>query len=277
MPGPVEICAGYEMIDIERVLLHYSQGAGDPPSSVSNEAKEWATAWNSLVLRTCACSHLSQAWSDLVTTALIFYPVVNTTLVEGPHEAHFSTNTRAAMEILCNILLRLVDPTHLDALGLLADNAPSSGDVEAECSLPLGIAALTLTDIITESDRDDKAGFIAEEDVARVCALTMAAISSCAENGAVASSNAGRAAVLSCALTRMLTLSEEAGYSIFSQNTQTNILEIYAKAVAFLFHLSTAPVFDTEGRYDNADEAKRGAISIAQVWSIFSFWSFEID
>lgn len=253
MPGPVEICAGYEMIDIAKIN-------GGPSSS------EWATAWNSLVLRTCACSHLSQAWSDLVRTALVFYPMVNNNMVEGPHEAHFHMSTRAAMDILCNILQRLLNPTHLDALGgqyFDVQHASSAGNVEAECSMPLSIAALTLTEILTESSQDDEAGFIAEEDVARVCGLIMGAISSCTESGAGTSPNDGRAAVLSCALTRMLALSEEASYSIFSQNTPTDMLDIYAKAVVFLFRLSTAPVFDTEGRYANADQAKRGAISLA--------------
>jgi hypothetical protein len=137
--------------------------------------------------------------------------------------------------------------------------------------MPLSITVLCLTDILLElSSRDavssaqhDVSGFnIAEEDVARVCVLIAGAISSCSENSTETSSNDGRVAVLSCALTRMMSFAEEAAYSVFSSTPQ--ILEIYANAVVTLFHLSTAAVFDSEERrLQNAHEAKRGSIALA--------------
>jgi len=296
MPGPVEICAGYEMIDIERLLslCHYPNNS-DPSSNTSLEnAREWATAWNSFVCRVCACTHISQAWSDVVRTALICSPFImvndDIAMVEQQQATSFCMNTRVVMDILCTILLRLLSPTNSDALGQYGifvgavdhHDVGTAGrnPVEAECAMSLSIAALSVTDILIESsyqdhaivpgsvDEDAAAGFgIAEEDVARVCALIVGAISSCAESSSTAgrmSPNDGRAAVLSCALTRMLAFSEEASYCIISQSsTPSSILDIYANAVAYLFGLSTLPVFDSQERYSNAHEAKGGAIALA--------------
>jgi len=284
MSGPVEICDGYEMIDVDR-LLHLCHYAGTSPSSVSTSmenAKEWAVAWNSFVCRVCACSHISEAWSDVVRTAVICSPIT----MHQKQAKHFSINTKVVMDILCTILSRLLSPTHLATLGqysvFVGGEVPTVGDpVEAESAMPLSIAALSVVDVLIESSyldhnaisnqgaflEDDSAGFgLAEEDVARVCALIVGAISSCEESSAARnmSPNDERAAVLSCALTRMLAFSEEASYSVISQNsTPSSILDMYANAVVYLFSLSTHPVFNSHERYKNAHDAKGGAIAVA--------------
>jgi len=300
MKGPAEICAGYQMIDAERLL---SFRHSNRLNASFENIREWAAAWNIFVSRACACTHISQAWSDLIRTALVCSPIVLvndnniTTMVEQQHQHQatvFCMNTRMIMDILCSILRKLSSPSHLDALGQHgiflgasedddAYDVPAAGrnPMEAECAMPLSIAALSLTDILIESSYqyndaalpnrivhgDVKAGFgISEEDAARVCALIVGAISSCAERGSigVTSPNDGRAAVLSCALTRMLAFSKEASYCIISQNsTPSNILDIYANAIAHLFCLSTVPVFDNQKRYSDAHEAKGGAIALS--------------
>ncbi|KAL7539868.1 hypothetical protein ACHAXR_012321 [Thalassiosira sp. AJA248-18] len=277
MQGPVEICAGYEIIDLERLLSHF-KGSSDGSNNTPEKAREWAMAWNSFVSRVCACTHISQAWSDAVRTALIYSPMVIDDNIMVQREASFHRNTRAIMDILCVILLRLLSPSHLDTLsqygiflGAQQQVIPQVESVEAECAMPLSIAALSLTEILIESSRDvavhgvqdEVVGFgIAEEDVAKVCALIVGAISSCSESGAGMSNSDGRSAVLSCALTQLLAFSDEAAYSIFSQ-ISSPMLDIYANAVVVLFHLSTAPVYHAEERYLNAHEAKRGVISLA--------------
>ncbi|KAL3775657.1 hypothetical protein ACHAW5_008127 [Stephanodiscus triporus] len=266
LTDPVDACAGYEIIDIERLVCHFKSRS---QSNSLEKSKEWATAWNSFVGRVCACSHLAQAWSDVVRVALICSPLVHD-IVE-PQTNHFM-NTRAIMDILCTILSRLLNPSHLDALSQCCSFHPAenvfAANIEAECAMPLSIAALGLIEVLVEATSQIETGsavaglIIAEEDVARVCALVIGAISSCSECSTGMYPNDGRAAVLSCALTRILLYSEDAAYCVFSQNSPS-ILSMNANAVALLFRLSTASVFDSDEKYADAQQANNGAIANA--------------
>ena len=51
MPGPVEVCAGYEVIDVERLLSMLQRSSDQSSASV---VREWATTWNGFVERVCA-------------------------------------------------------------------------------------------------------------------------------------------------------------------------------------------------------------------------------
>ena len=72
LTDPVDACVGYEIIDIESLLCHFESRS---QSNLLEKAREWAKAWNSFVGRVCACSHISQAWSDVVRTALLCSPL----------------------------------------------------------------------------------------------------------------------------------------------------------------------------------------------------------
>ena len=249
MRGPVDVCAGYDIVDIERLLAQTQAG------SQRDSAREWATAWNSYVSRVCSCSNITDGWSDVVKAALVCSP--------------FRMNTRSIMDLLCTVLSRILTPSHLDALsqyGVFPSAGQAPGNVESECAMPLSSAALCLTELLIESCLHDVSGAdevladsaIAEEDVTRVSSLIVGAISSCNESG---SSNDERAAVLSCALTRMLDLAE--GASVFSQ-ANPSILNLYADAIMVLLRLSAAPVFDAaDGKYFNTHQAKVAAIALA--------------
>jgi hypothetical protein len=54
---PVDACTGYEIIDIERLLRHFESSS---QSNLLEKAREWATAWNSIVghVYMCACIFL---------------------------------------------------------------------------------------------------------------------------------------------------------------------------------------------------------------------------
>ncbi|KAL3810725.1 hypothetical protein ACHAXA_008498 [Cyclostephanos tholiformis] len=269
LTDPVDACVGYEIIDIERLFCHFESGG----KSISFEkAREWASAWNGFVGRVCAFSHIAQAWSDVVRAALLCSPLVNH--MDEPQTNYFMS-TRAIIDILCTILSRLLNPSHLDALCHCCTYHPAehviAASIEAECAMPLSIAALGLVELLIESTRhvetsaayDGVIGFsIAEEDVARVCLLIMGAISSCSESSAGMSPNDERAAVMSCALTRMLLYSEDAAYCVFARDNLT-MSNINVNAVAHLFRLSTALVFDDDERYGDAHQANNGAIACA--------------
>jgi hypothetical protein len=269
LTDPVDACVGYEIIDIESLLCHFESRS---QSNSLEKAREWAIAWNSFVGRVCACSHISQAWSDVVRAALLCSPLGND--VVEPQTNYFM-NTRAIMDMLCTILSRLLTPIHLDALGQCCSFHPAehviAANIEAECAMPLSIAALGLVEVLVESTSRIEASAvhnavaglsIAEEDVARVCALILGAISSCSESSTGMSPNDGRAAVLSCALTRMLLYLEDTAYCVFSQKTPS-ISNVYANAVAHLFRLSTASVFNNDESYGDAQQANNGAIASA--------------
>ena len=154
------------------------------------------------------------------------------------------------MEILCTILTRMLSPSNFDAVGLygtiLSDEVSV---VEAECAMPLSFAALSLVDVVTESSgvNGALAGFnIAEEDVARVFSLIIGSISSCFDSGSGMHISSGSAAILSCALSRILVFSAEAEYSVFSQFTPGTI-NVCAKAVALLLRLSTSSIIGNWG------------------------------
>ena len=271
MQGPVEVSGGYVTIDVDHMLRYFHVG-GSQPADI-DRVKGWAEAWNSFVSRVCACSHISQAWSDVVRIAMIYSPI------ESDHQqAGFHMNTRIVMDILSVILDRLQSPSHLDALGqsgifLGAEQrpAPSAETIESECAMPLSIAALGLTQILIQSSHagvasNDVPGLastidIAEEDVFRVCTLIMGAISSCAEDS---SNSDERAAILSCAMTDLLAFSEEAGFNIITQNAPQMVLDIYVNASsAVLFNFAAAPVYRDQGMYLNAHEEKRGMVARA--------------
>ncbi len=257
LSGFVDGCAGYEIIDIESLICLFQ--SKNPPN-VWEETKEWALTWNDFVHRAHACSHITEAWTDVVRASLICSPLV-TDIPE--HEAK-SLNTRTFVEILCSILVRMLSPSNFDAVGLYsAGRSDEGGVVEAECALPLTLAALGLVEMVIESSTVDGsvAGFcIAEEDVARVFSLIIGAISSCSDSGSGMHTNDGPAAILSCALTRVLVFSSEAEYSIFSQSTPGTI-NICSQAVAFLLRLSTASLED--GGYVNVVTARGRSIALA--------------
>lgn len=270
MQGPIDVCVGYDIIDTEQLLSFFR----DDPTTTKDAARGWAIAWNAFVGRVCACSHIAQAWSDVTRTALVLSPLVETDL---------SMNAKVAVEILCTLLLRLVSDGNLNLLGQYValpgvQEDVIGGFVEAESAVHLSVAVLSLTEYLFESsqfadnDGDAQSDFsIAEEDVARICALLAGAIASCAQRGADLSSNDGRAAVLSCAWTQMLSFSE-ATNCVISQNCSSNILEVYANATSHLFGLATSAVFSSHERYANVHESKQGAIALAARSGILSFF-----
>jgi len=261
MKGVAEVCSGYEVIDIDIMLGNLDS------QRPKNSARDWALAWNMFVKRSCACSHVSQAWSDLARTAFICYPVfLNMT---EQVEQNMAMNKRVVLEMLCAILLRLLSPSHFDALaqysflpgiteGIVAE------DIVPECAMPLCNTVLSLTEVLLEpsSAEDDANGpEIVEEDTARVCMLIIGAISSCAGNEAASSSNDLCGALLSCALARVLTTSET--WCIVSENMPSRILELYANATSYLFNISASPVYASQDRYSNAHDLQRGNIALA--------------
>ncbi|KAL9186739.1 hypothetical protein ACHAXT_010459 [Thalassiosira profunda] len=255
MSGPAEVCAGYEIVDVERLLAQLKR-SGPSSNESLDKAKEWAMAWNGFALRVCASAHMAQAWSDALRIALIGSLEAHDAAEEPQQGANFCN-------LLCSVLLRLLHPGEFDALGqycLVPNQAyAASGSIETECAMPLSIAALSLADnlIETSGHRHGEAGYgMAEEDVARICALLAGAIASCRDSG----ENNGRSAVLSCALTHMLEFSAEAGHSIFPPSTPPSILNVYADAVVGLFRLSAAPVSDAKV---DAHDAKRRMVALA--------------
>ena len=258
MKGVAEVCSDYELIDAEVMLGNLD--SHQPKDS----AKDWALAWNSFAGRLCASSHLSQAWSDVTRTVFISYPVfVNLT---EQVEQNLAMNKRVVLEMLCSILLRLLCPSHYDALAKYSSLDGIVKDISAEnaasqCATPLCNAVLSLTEVLLEPSSAEDDGNGAEEDNARVCMLIIGAISSCASNEAAASSSDLCGALLSCALARVLTTSET--WCIISENMPSEILEIYANATSYLFNLSTSPVYASEDRYSNAHESQRGNIASA--------------
>jgi hypothetical protein len=264
LTSPVDACSGYEIIDTECLLSHES----------SKDAIEWAKAWNSFVGRVCASSHISQAWSELVEMILICSPLMNDVVNSQPN---IFMTTRSIMDLLCIILSRLLSPSHFNVIGHYCSTYPGgaefiSANIEAECALPLSKLVVCLVEALIESTNqmEESNGFdaaaaklyIAEEDVIRVCTLIVGAISSCSDGSSGVSSNDGRASVLSCALTQMLLYAVDAEYCIVSQNNPS-LLNIHANAVALLFRLSTAPVFDNGDKYRNAKQANDGANACA--------------
>lgn len=242
LSGFVDGCAGYEIIDIESLICHFQSNS--PPSSWE-DSKEWALTWNNFVHRAYSLSHITEAWTDVVRASLICAPLV-TDISEL--QAHSFINARTVMEILCTVLTRMLSPSSFDAVGLygtiLSDEVSV---VEAECAMPLSFAALSLVDMVTESSGVDGAlANIAEEDVARVFSLIIGAISSCSDSGSGMHTSSGSAAVLSCALSRILVFSAEAEYSVFSQFTPGTI-NVCAKAVALLLRLSTSSIIGDGG------------------------------
>jgi len=260
MKGVAEVCSGYEVIDVDMML-------GNLDSQQSDSARDWALAWNMYAKRSCACSHVSQAWGDAVRTVFICYPVFLN--VTEQVEQNMAMSKRVVLEMLCAVLLRLLSPSHFDALaqysflpgiteGIVAE------DVVPECAMPLCNAVLSLTEVLLEpssAESDADGPEIVEEDTARVCMLIIGAISSCASNESDASSNDLCGALLSCALARVLTTSET--WCIISENMPSRVLEIYANATSFLFNISATPVYASQDQYSNAHDMQRGEIALA--------------
>lgn len=259
MEGSRDVVSGYEVIDVP-VLLELCRSH---PPEIIGEATAWAVAWNSLVHRVCACSHLSSALSDVVRTALICLPVVNR---DEEHRADNAVHVRSAMEMLSALLLRLLSPRvagGLGQFGILPDSNVAAEAVEAECAMPLGVAALDLTSILFDSDKmEDPTNDFDEEVVRRILILIIGGIASCADSRAGLSSNDGRAAVLSCALTQVLTYAERASLCLMTEDFPPRILEVLAEAVFTLLGLATAPVPSSQDNF-TPHETKRGAISLA--------------
>ena len=260
MEGSRDIVSGYEVIDVP-VLLELCRSH---PPEVIGEAAAWAVAWNSLVQRVCACSHLSSALSDVVRTALICLPVINR---DEEHGADNAVNARSVMEMLSALLLRLLSPrvaSGLGQFGILPGSNVAAEAVEAECAMPLGVAALDLTSILFDLDKleEDPTYDLDEEVVGRILVLIMGGIASCADSRAGLSSNDGRAAVLSCALTQVLTYAERTNLCLMTEDFPSRILEVFADAVFALFGLATAPVPSSEDSF-TPHETKRGAIALA--------------
>lgn len=260
MEGSRDVVSGYEVIDVP-VLLELCRS--QQPDTIG-EAAAWAVAWNSLVHRVCACSHLSSALSDVVRTALICLPVVNR---DEEHRADNAVNVRSAMEMLSALLLRLLSPrvaSGLGQVGILPDSNSAGEAAEAECAMPLGVATLDLTSILFNSDKmeEDATYDFDEEVIRRILILILGGIASCSDSRAGLSSNDGRAAVLSCALTQVLTYAEHAGLCLMAEDFPARILEVFADAVFALVGLATAPVPSSEDNF-TPHEAKRGAISLA--------------
>ncbi|KAL7548435.1 hypothetical protein ACHAWF_012918 [Thalassiosira exigua] len=264
MPGPADICSGYQVIDVD-CLLHHYRSVNEAPDS----ARDWALSWNNYVSHVCACAHITRAWGDALRASLIIGP---------PDGDVIRSNT--VMDILCVVLLRLLGPSHWGIFGqqgiVLGGIcfAVAPRNIESECAMPQCITVLCLTEILIESsqcigpnveDQYVDSFFISEEDVGKVCALIVGAISSCSQsnNGTGGSDNDSRAAVLSCALTRMMDFAQGAAYTILHQNTPLSALDAYAQAMVALFNLSTAPVLNCEGKYLNPHERKRGTIALA--------------
>jgi hypothetical protein len=185
-------------------------------------------------------------------------------------------NKRLVLETLSAILLRLLSPSHFDALaqysclsGVTEDIVAE--DVGGECAMPLCNAALSLTEVLLESSNEEADAIrVVEEDTARVCMWLIGAISSCANSEPGAASNDLCGALLSCALTRVLTSSET--WCIISENIPLNILEIYANATAYLFNLAASPVFANPDRYSNVHEAQCGNVALAARSGLSSFF-----
>ena len=287
LQGPLDVCAGFQVVDTAIMLSHFR----DDQSSEKQTAIEWATAWNTFVSRVCAFSHISEAWSDVTMTALVCSPWVTSSDEDGGK--YSINNSRVVMEMLCTTLLRLTSPDHLEALGTYASLPDMcedfcDGHIEAECGFPLSNAVLSLTEFLVETCLENESNIqdgapryvITEEDAGRICALIIAAISSCSQSGAGMTPAYDRAAILSYALTRILTFSKRQSYCIIAQNNPSIVLEIYASATSFLFGLASSPVFSTEDRYKNVHDAKRGKIAIAArsgLSSLFGYLnSFEI-
>jgi hypothetical protein len=195
MPGPSDVVARFQSIDV--VLL--SSLFKSEQQSTKDATINWASAWNSYAARVCACSHISQAWSDLCRTTII----LSHTLDSGDtRETAFIT--RATAEMLSTVLLRLNTPGHLEQLGQYgvhdAEVFLSGGAVESESVLPLSVAALCLTDLLSR-DLLRYEETIADEDVTRVCALLEGAVLS--QSGPCNNESAG---ILKCAFSQMESL-----------------------------------------------------------------------
>ena len=266
--GVAEVCGGYEIVDVGRLL-----GYLDSQQSVES-AREWALTWNMFVQRSCASSHACHAWSDAVRTVFICYHVFLKTTERV--ERNLAMNKRLVLETLSAILLRLLSPSHFDALAQYSCLSGVTEDIVAEevggeCAMPLCNAALSLTEVLLESSNEEADAIrVVEEDTARVCMWLIGAISSCANSEPGTASNDLCGALLSCALTRVLTSSET--WCIISENIPLNILEIYANATAYLFNLAAFPVFANPDRYSNVHEAQRGNVALAARSGLSSFF-----
>jgi len=283
LPGPVDVCSNFHVIDIEKMQGHF----GDEYSLAKERATKWAHAWNKFVSRVCAFSHISEAWSDFTMAMLIFSRLVSRT---NEHNGIINMlgKSRVVTEILCTTLLRLTHSGHLKALGPYAhiscgNNSFYEGDmIEAECGFPLSNAVLTLTEYLVESTLENMSNvhdnshsyILSEEDAGRISALIVGAISSCSESGAGMSPAHDRCAILSYALARILTFSKLQSYCIVLQHNPSTILEIYTQAATLLFDLASWPVFSSQDRYTNLHEAKRGTISIAARSGLSSLFGY---
>lgn len=272
LQGSTEVCSGYEIIEIERLLSHYQDiGSEQYPenSTTQNANREWAKAWNSFVYRVCACANISQTWSELVRAVLLCSSLINDNVTVPPqaNSLPLQLNTRRTVtDLLYSILSRLLNPSHLDALGHYTvqhteHNASLAGNIESECAMPMSVAALSLIDILIGANYGQD---IVEEDVTRLCCLIVGALSSCSESNGINgySLNDRRGALLSYALTKVMVFCQDVGYSIFSQNTPA-IWEVYVNTISYLFQLSTYPVFNESERYANAHQAMNGVTALA--------------
>jgi hypothetical protein len=254
LSGFVEGCAGYEITDIESWTNHFQRTT---PLNSLEEAKEWALTWNKFVHRAHACSHVTEAFTDLIRASLISTPLT-TDIPEL--QVNLFINSRTIVEILCTILMRMLSPKTFDAVGLYSIvNNDAVTVVEPECASSLSLAALGLVEVVIESSIGDGAvaGFsIVDEDFASVFSLLISAISSCSESGLGMT-----AAFLSYALARVLGYSAEANYSVFSQYILGSI-DVCSKVIAFLLRLSHAAVLE-DGVHTYVHKASGKAIALA--------------
>ena len=182
MRGPSDVCARFEIIDLKKLSSNFRND-----EQKAEEAQiRWAVAWNSFVARVCACFHISQAWSDVCRTGAIVSHVM-----EFSGSRMTCTKPIVLTEVLCCILVRLNSPECLDDIGQYgvlhgAETALTGGVIDSESSLPLSVAALCLTDILSTKllDPEETSEYIiADEDVTRISALLDGTILSCAQGG----------------------------------------------------------------------------------------------
>ena len=196
LQGPSDVCSRFEIIDMSTLSNYFAADSKDAKEATVG----WANAWNSFVSRSCACYHISHAWSDLCRTAIIVSQVMESNSMMRRPYAH----TRVITETLCALLLRLNEPDYLVGLsqyGLPQINLAlaSGGNIEPQSALPLSIAALSLTDFLCR-DLLNEETCLADEDVTRVCALLEGSISSCRHNLAASEECIN---ILKCTLTKM--------------------------------------------------------------------------
>ena len=189
LEGPSDVCARFEVVDLSKLSAYFRT---EQENSKEEATLGWATAWNSFVARSCACSHISSAWGDLCRTATIVSRVIESSVTRVSY-----ANTGIVTDILSNILLRLNEPGHFGQLN--HRGRAENNIIEPESALPLSVAVLSLTNFLYEElcDQAETSEYaIADEDVSRICTSLESAMCDL-------SSNDERARILKCSLSQM--------------------------------------------------------------------------